>query len=141
MNKDVVMIVCILLAVGASVLAVFSFEKQNKMTKSLEEERYMRMVSEESSQKSAAKMATLQVQLKSAEEKAAKIKDILDHEKGVNEDLKNQYEDLERTKAKLEARLLSAVQEKIDTGSPLPEDQLQPSAEVLSTPAASGAGQ
>lgn len=111
MKKDVIMVICVLIAVGALVLAVYAFEKQNKLVKSLEEERYSRMVAEESSQKSAAKLAVLENQLKSTQDKMAKMKDILDQEKSVNSDLKNQYDKLAQTKKDLESKLQSAVVE------------------------------
>ena len=112
MNKDVLFVVCGLITVVAVTLAIYSFEKQYKLSKSLEEERYGRMVAEESSQKSAAKLATLENQLKSTQDKMVKLKDILDQEKGVNQDLKNQYEQLVRAKTDLESKLKTAMEEK-----------------------------
>ena len=112
MNKDVLFVICGLITVGAVTLAIYSFEKQYKLSKSLEEERYGRMVAEESSQKSAAKLATLENQLKSTQDKMVKLKNILDQEKGVNQDLKNQYEQLVRAKTDLESKLKTAMEEK-----------------------------
>jgi FtsZ-interacting cell division protein ZipA len=109
--RDVLIVIGILVVLGSVVLAVYSFDRQRQLGKSLEEERYSRMVAEESSQKSAAKLATLDNQLKSAEEKIAKVKAVLDQEKGVNAELKKQYESLMQNKSELEARLQATVQE------------------------------
>ena len=113
MNKDILLVVCALITAGAIACAVYVFEKQVKLAKSLEEERYGRMVAEESSQKSAAKVAVLENQMKTADAKMVKLKDILDQEKGVNADLKSQYEYLERMKADLESKLKSTLEEKV----------------------------
>ncbi len=129
MNKDVVIVICILLAVGASVAAIAVIEKDRRIGKTLEEERYSRMVAEESSQKSAAKLATLEVQTRSAEEKMAKLKDILDQEKGVNVDLKSQYDKLAKSKGELEVKLQAALEEKASQGSsPQPAASAVPAA-------------
>ena len=92
MNKDILLIIFAILTAASVAVAVVTFEKQNKLGKSLEEEKYSRMVAEESSQKSAAKVATFENQLESANDKMTKLKDILDQQKGGNEDLKGQYD-------------------------------------------------
>lgn len=112
MKKDILIPICILIALGAVAFAVYSLEKQNKLSKGLAEERYLRMVAEESSQKSAAKLAAFENQIKSTGDKMAKMKDILDQEKGVNSDLKTQYERLAKTKEELEAKLNATLEEK-----------------------------
>ena len=111
MHKDILLVVCALLTIAAVVVAVNSFERKNKLYKTLQEERYSRMVAEESLQKNAAKVATLENELKISEGKMAKIKQILDQEKTVNSDLKSQYERLAKIKADLEAKLKSTLQE------------------------------
>ncbi|MBI4308876.1 MAG: hypothetical protein HY591_00945 [Candidatus Omnitrophica bacterium] len=112
MSKHLVLVICGLITAGAVILAFYAFEKGHKLSKSLEEERYSRMVAEESSQKSAAKLAALDNQLKSTQDKMAKLKDILDQEKEVNQDLKIQYEQLVQAKEVLESRLKTAMEEK-----------------------------
>ncbi len=69
-------------------------QKADKAGKNLEEERYSRMVAEETLQKNDAKLTTFQEQLKDEQDKMAKIEDILDQEKSVNSDLKKQYDEL-----------------------------------------------
>jgi hypothetical protein len=112
MNKDVLLVICVVMTAGAVFFGVHAIEKQNQIAKGLDEERYSRMVAEESSQKSAAKVAVLENQVKSAESKMAKLKDILGQEKGVNSDLKNQYDKLVQNKASLEAKLKSVLEQK-----------------------------
>ncbi len=116
MKNTLLIVITSVITVGALLVAFFSFEKQNKLGKSLAEEKYSRMVAEESSQKSAAKLASLEVQLRSAEDRMTKVKDVLDQEKGVNSDLKNQYEKLQEAKADLESKVreLAAQKEEAD---------------------------
>jgi predicted nuclease with TOPRIM domain len=110
--KDIILVISLLLAVGLLVVAVRLAQKADKAGKSLEEERYSRMVAEETLQKNDAKLATYQEQLKEAQDKMNKIQDVLDQEKGVNSDLKKQYDELAQAKADLESKLQSALQEK-----------------------------
>ena len=112
MNKDILLIICAVITAVSLLCAVYVFGKQGKLAKSLEEERYGRMVAEESSQKSATKLAALENQIKSTDGKMAKLKDILDQEKSVNSDLKNQYDKLSQAKADLESKLKTAMEEK-----------------------------
>ena len=84
--KDVVLIISLLLMVGLAVGVVRFAQKADKAGKSLEEERYSRMVAEETLQKNDAKLATLQEAVQENKNKMAKIEDILDQEKTVNSD-------------------------------------------------------
>ena len=111
MKKDVVLVILGLLVVGLSVFLARSLEQERRAVKGLEEERYSRMVAEESLQKNAAKLSTMQEQIKSTSDKMAKIQDIVDQEKGVNADLKKQYAQLAEAKEALEAKVKAAVQE------------------------------
>src|ERR1019366_185749 len=110
--KDIILVISLLLAVGLAVVVVRYAEKADKAGKNLEEERYSRMVAEETLQKNDAKLTTLQEQLKEDQDKVTKIENILDQEKGVNSNLKKQYDELSQAKTDLEAKLQSVVQEK-----------------------------
>lgn len=116
MKNSLLIVIASVVTVGALMVAFIAIEKQNKLGKNLEEQKYGRMVAEESSQKSAAKLAALEVQLRSAEDRMTKVKDVLDQEKGVNSDLKDQYEKLEEAKANLESKVkeLAAQKEEAD---------------------------
>ena len=131
MNKDILLIIFAILTAASVAVAVVTFEKQNKLGKSLEEEKYSRMVAEESSQKSAAKVATFENQLKSANDKMTKLKDILDQQKGVNEDLKGQYDKLAETKKELEEKLKITLEEKTAAA----EQAVVPPQEMSAAPA------
>ncbi len=109
--KDILLVISVLIAIGLTVVVIGFNEKATKASKNLEEERYGRMVAEEGLQKSAAKLATLESQVKSADAKMAKIQDILDQQKGVNSDLKQQYEKLAQNKVELEAKLKTTAEE------------------------------
>jgi chromosome segregation ATPase len=111
MKKDVVLVILGLLVVGLSVFLARSLEKEHRAVKGLEEERYSRMVAEESLQKNASKLSTMEAQIKSASDKMAKIQDIVEQQKGVNADLKKQYAQLAEAKEALEAKVKVALQE------------------------------
>ncbi len=109
--KDIVLVISLLLVVGLLVMVVYFSEKANKAGKNLEEERYSRMVAEETLQKNDAKLATLRQAVQDDQNKMTKIEDILDQEKSVNSDLKKQYKELTEAKADLENKLQTALQE------------------------------
>ncbi len=119
MKKDVVLVILGLLVVGLSVFLARSLEKEHRAIKGLEEERYSRMVAEESLQKNASKLSTMEAQIKSASDKMAKIQNIVEQEKGVNADLKKQYAQLAEAKEALEAKVKAAVQEQKYTPAPV----------------------
>lgn len=129
--KDIILVVVILLSVGLSAMVVRFNEKATKATKKLEEERYSRLVAEESLQKNAAKVATYETQLKAATDKMAKIQDILDQEKDVNKDLKKQYEKLSETKAELEAKLQETISAQVAAQAVIEEQVAAPAANVV----------
>ena len=113
MKKDIVLVILVLICIGLVFVVVNVLEKENKVNKNLDEERYSRMVAEESLQKNAAKLSTLEAQLKSANEKMAKVQDQIDQQKTNNADLQKQYEDLNSIKTELESKLKTALEEKL----------------------------
>ncbi len=110
--KDIILVVSLMVAVGLSVVVVRFAQKADKAGKSLEEERYSRMVAEETLQKNDAKLTTFQIELKEDQSKMAKIADILEQEKVVNLNLKKQYDELTEAKSDLENKLETVLQEK-----------------------------
>ena len=137
--KDIILAISLLLVFGLLVVVVHFAQKADKAGKNLEEERYSRMVAEETLQKNDAKLTTYQEELKENKDKMAKIEDILDQEKGVNTDLKKQYDDLSEIKADLEAKLKTALQEKSVAVAALSQNQAQ--AQLLPSVAAASAQQ
>ena len=131
--KDIVLVISLLLAVGLSVVVVRFAEKADKAGKSLEEERYSRMVAEETLQKNDAKLTTYQEEVKEDQDKMSKIADILEQEKGVNSNLKKQYDDLSQAKADLEAKLDTVLHEKQAAVAAL-QAQAQAQAQVQPAP-------
>ena len=124
--KDVILVVAALVVVALSVLSVRMNEKATKFSKGLEEERYSRLVAEESVQKSAAKIVALSSELKSAQGKMAKVQAILDQEQNVNADLKAQFDRLAQAKSQLEEKLNTALKE----ADQQPKQKEEPVAEV-----------
>ena len=110
--KNILLVVLALIVVGLLVLVVDFNQKANKFSKKYEEEKFSRLVAEESLQKSAGKLATLENQLKSANSKLEKVQDLIDQEKGTNQELRKEFESLTKLKADLEEKLKSAIQEK-----------------------------
>jgi len=139
--KDIILVISLLLAVGLSVVVVRFAQKADKAGKSLEEERYSRMVAEETLQKNDAKLVTFQQELKEDQDKMAKIVDILDQEKGVNSDLKKQYDQLTQAKTDLEARLETVLHEKAAAVAALQAQAKAQPAPVAQQPAMQPAGQ
>jgi predicted nuclease with TOPRIM domain len=92
--RDIILVISILVSVGLLVVVVNIAQKADKAGKNLEEERYSRMVAEETLQKNNAKLTTYQEELKEDQGKMAKIADVLEQEKGVNSDLKKRYDEL-----------------------------------------------
>ena len=84
MKKDIMLVVLAIAFVVLLAVVLFISEKANKVNKSLDEERYSRMVAEESLQKNAAKLSTLEAQLRVANQKMTNVQDLIDQQK-INE--------------------------------------------------------
>ena len=110
MKKDILIILLILVCLGLVVFVVVLLEKSSKVNKSLEEEKYSRMVTEESLQKNAAKITILENQLNKANEKLLKVGELIDSEKMVNVDLQKQYDELNKLKSDLENKLKATIE-------------------------------
>ena len=110
--KDILFIVTLVVAIGASVVLVRNHQEKSKMERSLQQERYSRLVAEENFEKNESKIKQLDLDLKLSQEKIVKIQRILDEEKNVNEDLKTQYEKLTSAKSELENKLKEAIETK-----------------------------
>jgi uncharacterized protein YoxC len=142
--KDIVLVISLLVAVSLSVVVVRFAQKADKASRSLDEERYSRMVAEETLQKNDAKLTAFQEELQEDQNKMTKIEDILEQEKGVNLSLKKQYDELNASKADLEGKLEAVLQEKAQAIAALqarPQAQLPVSAQVtpsVAQPAGSG---
>ncbi len=118
MKKDLILVILGLLVAGLAAFLLRTIEKEHKAVRNLQEERYSRMVAEERLQKNAAKIATLEAQIKSASDKMAKIQDIVEQEKGVNADLKKQYAKLAEVKEEMESKLKAVVQQAAEAQAP-----------------------
>jgi len=112
MKKDILLVVLILICIGLLVVVVSVCDKSNRVSKSLDEERYSRLVAEENVQKKEARLAALEIKLKSANDKIAKIQDLMNQQSNVNSDLQKQYEALTKTKTELETKLRVTLEEK-----------------------------
>lgn len=102
--KNVILTVLVMVVFLLCVLTLNFGKKFEKANKNLEEERYSRMVAEETLQKNSGKMAMLSAIIKNQEDKIAKIQETADQEKNANADLKKQYDQLAQSKAELESK-------------------------------------
>lgn len=109
--RNIFLAILSLVVVALLVMVISFYQKASKYTKSYEEEKYNRMVAEESLQKNAAKVVTLEAQLKTANEKMEKIQDLIEQEKSVNLDLKKQYDALSKIKSDLQNKLKTTIDE------------------------------
>ncbi|GEM_PF-4321605 len=99
---------CIVVGVLVVVLVHYKHEA-TKIVKTLEAERYNRLVAEEKVVTSVSKIKQLESDLKSNEEKFAKIQSVLKEQKSFNQDLENQFERLSRAKTALEEQLKTVI--------------------------------
>lgn len=136
--KDIILVISLLLAVGLSVIVVRFAEKADRAGKNLEEERYSRMVAEETLQKNNGKLMTLQETLKEDQDKMGKIENILDQEKNVNSDLKKQYDALAAAKTNLENKLETVLQEEKAAAAAAPANPAPQAAQPAAPSATAG---
>jgi peptidoglycan hydrolase CwlO-like protein len=120
MKKDILLVVLVIAFIVLLGVVLFVSEKANKVNKSLDEERYSRMVAEESLQKNAAKLSTLEAQLRLANQKMTNVQDLIDQQKSTNGDLQRQYGELLQAKADLEEKVRFLVEEKAAAPEPQP---------------------
>lgn len=113
--KNIVLVGLLLVTAGLLILVINFYQKSNKYSKSYEEERYSRMVAEESLQKNAAKLATLEAQLKSTNDKMERVEVLIEQEKSINGDLQKQYEVLSKIKSDLEDKLKTTVEQNVNS--------------------------
>ncbi|MDE2213939.1 MAG: hypothetical protein KGJ61_02305 [Candidatus Omnitrophica bacterium] len=140
--KDTILIISVLVAVALLLGVVQLAQKADKASKSLQEERYSRMVAEETLQKNEAKLVTFQQELRDANDKMAQIQDAMNQEKTTNLDLKKKYDALSQAKTVLEAKLQAALQVKATAAQAAQAvaGQAQPPAPAAVQPTAASTG-
>ncbi len=108
--KNIAVIAVIVAILGALIVTLVYYKREiTKITKTLESERYSRLVAEEKVVNSASKIKQLEGDLKSNEDKIAKVQSLLKDQKNFNKDLETQYERLARTKIALEEQLKTVI--------------------------------
>jgi septal ring factor EnvC (AmiA/AmiB activator) len=95
-------------------------QEAQQIAKNLETERYSRLVAEEKVVNTVSKIKQLESDLKSSEEKIAKVQAVLKDQKTLNSDLEKQYDRLSKAKSDLENQLKAVV-----TPSPAPVQTAQ----------------
>ncbi|MDE2231911.1 MAG: hypothetical protein KGJ95_07620 [Candidatus Omnitrophica bacterium] len=140
--KDTILIISVLVAIALLLGVVQLAQKADKASKSLQEERYSRMVAEETLQKNEAKLVTFQQELRDANDKMAQIQDAMNQEKTTNLDLKKKYDALSQAKTVLEAKLQAALQVKATAAQAAQAvaGQAQPPAPAAVQPTAASTG-
>ena len=112
--KNFWLILVILLIVGFLVGVVYYYKYEiTSISKTLESERYSRLVAEEKVVNSVSKIKQLQDDLTDNQEKIAKIQGLLKEEKNVNKDLDSQFQRLSKAKSQLEKQIDSLVSQQV----------------------------
>ena len=112
--KNFWLILVILLIAGLLVGVVFYYKYEiTSISKTLESERYSRLVAEEKVVNSVSKIKQLQDDLTDNQEKIAKIQGLLKEEKNVNKDLDSQFQRLSKAKSQLEKQIDSLVSQQV----------------------------
>src|SRR4051812_3372275 len=107
-NKGLMIAGLIVVGVLVGLLLRFHQEAQT-VSKSLETERYSRLVAEEKVVNTLSKIKQLENDLKASEEKIAKVQTVLKDQKSINVDLERQFDRLSKAKSDLEEQLRAAV--------------------------------
>ena len=116
------LMVGIIIVVGVLIGFTVYFKQQAQtISKSLDAERYSRLVAEEKVVNTASKLKEAENDLKASEEKIAKIQTVLKDQKNVNEELEQQFERLSKAKTDLENQLKTVV-----AAPPTPVQTTQP---------------
>lgn len=104
-------VIVVIVAILSAFIATLVYHKREitTVTKTLEAERYNRLVAEEKVVNSVSKIKQLESDLKSNEDKITKIQSVLKEQKNFNKDLEDQYERLSRAKSALEEQLKTVV--------------------------------
>ncbi len=110
MKKNTGLIVAMVVVVGILTGLIVHFKQEaGKIAKSLETERYSRLVAEEKVVNTVSKIKQLENELMSSEEKIAKVQSVLKDQKSLNTDLEHQFDRLSKAKADLENQLRVAI--------------------------------
>jgi len=108
--KNTGWIIAFVVVVGALTGFILHFKQEaQKISKSLETERYSRLVAEEKVVNNASKIRQLENDLKASEEKISKVQAVLKDQKSINTDLERQFDRLTKAKTDLENQLKIAI--------------------------------
>jgi len=111
-----------LIVFGVLIAVTVHFKQEaQKVSKSLESERYSRLVAEETVVNTASKIRQLEKDLKASEDKIAKVQTVLKDQKSINTDLERQFDKLTKAKADLENQLKIVIA----TPPPVPVEPVQ----------------
>lgn len=105
MKKIFFVLLFVLVAGVLSAVAFYYKHQVTQISKTLESERYSRLVAEEKVVNSVSKIKQLQDDLGENEKKISKIQDLLKEQKNANSDLENQYQKLSKSKEQLEEQI------------------------------------
>lgn len=105
MNKILIVLLFALLAGALGAVAMHFKHQVTLVSRTLESERYNRLVAEEKVVNSVSKIKQLQDDLQDNEKKLAKITDVLKEQKDINQELEDQYQKLSKSKSQLEDQI------------------------------------
>ena len=108
--KSLGLVFLFIVVAGALIGVVVHYKHQvTQISKTLESERYSRLVAEEKVVNSFTKIKQLQDDLAENEDNIAKIQDVLKEQKNVNNDLESQYQKLSKSKSQLEDQIQTLI--------------------------------
>lgn len=108
--KNLGLILVVILAVGAVAGVVVYYKSQIAgISKSLETERYSRLVAEEKVINSVSKIKQLQDELQSNQKQIEKVQELLKEQKSLNKDLDSQFQKLSKAKSQLEEEIQTLI--------------------------------
>jgi len=100
--KDKILILTVILSIGCLAIAVIASQKVNRNQQDLVQERYKRMVAEESLQKAQTKVKILRNDIVNVQNQVQGLQTILEKEKTLSSDLRTELEKLDKLNEVLE---------------------------------------
>lgn len=107
--KNKILIVATILAVGCLIMVVLSSQAVDKTRKSLDQERYDKMVAEEKLEKALIKIKSLENDITNSQNQTQSMQAIVEQEKNANTKLKTELAKVTKLKDVLEDQLKNAL--------------------------------
>ena len=107
--KNNILLAAAVLTVGCLAMVIFSRQAVDKTQKTLDQERYNRMITEEKLEKALMKIKSVETELTNAQNQAQGIQTVLEKERNVNINLRSELDKMTKLKEVLEEQLKAAL--------------------------------